>query len=81
MFGLSFGEIILIMLVALLVIGPKRLPDLGNQLGRLMRSWKMMKFEYQEQFREATHLKTHLEELKKVADPKQIIQETISEPK
>ena len=43
MFGISQigpGEIILVLLIALLVFGPKKLPDLGKSLGRGMRDFK-----------------------------------------
>ena len=34
MFGIGFSEILLILVVALVVIGPKRLPELARILGR-----------------------------------------------
>jgi sec-independent protein translocase protein TatB len=37
MFGLSFWEISLILLVALLVLGPKRLPGLAKSIGKGLR--------------------------------------------
>lgn len=37
MFGLSIGEIILIAVVALVVLGPRKLPEVGRQLGLLLR--------------------------------------------
>lgn len=33
-------ELLLVFVVALLVVGPKRLPDLGRQLGKAMASFK-----------------------------------------
>lgn len=39
MFGIS-GEHLLVLLVILLVFGPKRLPDLGSSLGRTLRNFK-----------------------------------------
>jgi len=36
-FGGSFQEILLIFVVALLVVGPKRLPEVGRMLARAMR--------------------------------------------
>lgn len=34
MFGLGFGEILLILAIALIVIGPKKLPDVARAIGR-----------------------------------------------
>jgi TatA/E family protein of Tat protein translocase len=36
MFGLGFSEILLILVVALLVFGPKRLPEIAQGLGRAL---------------------------------------------
>ncbi len=40
MFDLGFQELIVIFIVALLVFGPKRLPELGYALGRTMNEIK-----------------------------------------
>ena len=37
---LGFTELVLIFIVALIVFGPKRLPELGSGLGRGMREFK-----------------------------------------
>jgi sec-independent protein translocase protein TatB len=40
MFGLSFGEVLIIMVVALLVLGPDRLPKVAKNLGKGMREFR-----------------------------------------
>jgi sec-independent protein translocase protein TatB len=37
MFGLGFQEVIVILVVALIVIGPKKLPELAKVLGKALR--------------------------------------------
>ncbi|MDO4281056.1 MAG: twin-arginine translocase TatA/TatE family subunit [Peptococcaceae bacterium] len=38
--GLSIGEIIVILLVAFLVLGPDKLPEVGRSLGKTVNSFK-----------------------------------------
>ena len=38
--GLGFPEMIIIAVIALLVFGPKKLPDLGAGLGKAIRDFK-----------------------------------------
>lgn len=37
MFGIGLGELAVIAVIAVLVVGPERLPDLARQAGRLLR--------------------------------------------
>ena len=40
MFGLGMGELILILLIALIFIGPKKLPELAKGLGKGIRDFQ-----------------------------------------
>ena len=40
MFGLGFGEIVVILVLALLLFGPKKLPEVAKQLGKGMRDFQ-----------------------------------------
>jgi len=40
MFGMGMPEILLILAIALIVIGPKKLPDIAKALGRAMGEFK-----------------------------------------
>jgi sec-independent protein translocase protein TatA len=40
MFGLGFGELIVIFLIALIFIGPKKLPELAKGLGKGIKEFQ-----------------------------------------
>ena len=61
MFGIGMPEMILILAIALVVIGPKKLPDLAKSLGRAMREFKKATNE----FKETMHVDSEMEDVKK----------------
>ena len=62
MFGIGGPEMIAIFIIALIVFGPKKLPELGKSLGRGLREFNKakndLKATWDEQIREAER---HLE--------------------
>lgn len=40
MFGLGWPEVAIIAFVALLVFGPKKIPEIGSSLGKTLRGFK-----------------------------------------
>lgn len=40
MFGLGWPEVIVISVVAILIFGPKKIPELGSTFGKTLRSFK-----------------------------------------
>ena len=70
MFNIGFSELVLILLVALIFVGPKDLPKVGAYLGRSVRKFK----QYIADFKEETGLDEMEKEYKKAsADLKQTI--------
>jgi sec-independent protein translocase protein TatA len=40
MFGLGWPEVVIIAIVAIVIFGPKKIPELGNALGKTLRGFK-----------------------------------------
>ena len=49
MFGLSFGEVVLLMILAIVVVGPRNLPQMMRGLGRTVTRVRKMTLELREQ--------------------------------
>jgi TatA/E family protein of Tat protein translocase len=64
MFGIGMPEMILILAVALIVIGPKKLPDLAKSLGRAMGEFKKATSD----LKESMEADTGLSEVKETLD-------------
>jgi TatA/E family protein of Tat protein translocase len=64
MLGIGFPEMLLIMAIALLVFGPKRLPEIGKSLGKAIREFKRSSDELKERFEE----EVRVDEFKSVRD-------------
>ena len=56
MFGIGFPELLLIAVIALVVIGPKRLPDLARALGRGFAEFRRATEELKQSFEEETRI-------------------------
>lgn len=48
MFGIGTGEILVILLIALLILGPKELPKVARTIGKTMRELQRTKDEIRE---------------------------------
>jgi len=64
MFGIGMPELLLILAIALVVIGPKKLPDLAKSLGRTMREFKKATSE----FKDTLQIDEDLSDVKKAFD-------------
>jgi sec-independent protein translocase protein TatB len=67
MFDIGWGELLVIGIVALVVIGPKELPGVVRTLGQTMAKLRRMAADFQNQFNEAMR-EAELADLKKDAE-------------
>ena len=59
MFGIGAPELIIIAVIALLVFGPSKLPELGKTLGKGLREFKKASSEFKEQINPLNDIKEH----------------------
>ena len=71
-FGVGLPEVTVILVLALLIFGPKKLPELGKQLGKTLQSLKNASNEFQNELNKAVNepddMKTNNMSVKNEAD-------------
>jgi sec-independent protein translocase protein TatB len=62
MFGFSIGEVLVLAVIALIVIGPKQLPEFARQIGRLLNEIKRSTSDFAEEMKQQTRIDLDLED-------------------
>lgn len=71
-FGIGLPEMAVIMTVALLIFGPKKLPEIGRSMGKAIRSFQEASKEFETEFkREAEQIEQTVKTTAEL-EPKQI---------
>ncbi len=71
-FGIGFGEVLLILIVALIIWGPRRLPKIAQTLGRTVRAMRKATYDFTSQVtKELDILETDDKEKNRPSQPRQ----------
>lgn len=73
MFGIGMPEFLLILVVALVVFGPKKLPELARTIGRALAEFKKSADELKENLNLGEELKDVQKDFKDMVDPSKIL--------
>ncbi|MFC1903861.1 TatA/E family twin arginine-targeting protein translocase [Chloroflexota bacterium] len=77
-FGIGLGELLLILVVALIIWGPKRLPEIARTLGKTVRALRKATYDLTSQITKEVDI---LETNKKDRPPSQPSKDSSSKPK
>jgi sec-independent protein translocase protein TatA len=80
-FGIGLPEMALIFVIALLVFGPKKLPEIGSSLGKAIRGFQDASREFENEFKRETSKAENKESVKMNAqlEPSSSEAETVSD--
>ena len=71
-FGIGFGEVLLILLLILIIWGPKRLPEIARTLGKTVRALRKATSDFTSQVtKELDIQETDSKEKNRLSQPKQ----------
>lgn len=72
-FGIGLPEMALIMVVALLIFGPKKLPEIGRSMGKAIRSFQEASREFETEFKQEAEQIEQAVKTTAELEPKQIV--------
>lgn len=76
-FGMGLPEIMVIMVVALLIFGPKKLPEIGRSMGKAVRGFQDASKEFENEFkREAAQLEADERRPLSESQPQEVVAST-----
>jgi sec-independent protein translocase protein TatA len=72
-FGIGFGEVLLVLILILIIWGPKRLPQMARTLGKTIRTLKKASFDFTTQVtKELDSEETESKTTNQLSKPRQV---------
>jgi sec-independent protein translocase protein TatA len=78
-FGIGLPEMALIFVIALLIFGPKKLPEIGSSLGKAIRGFQDASKEFENEFKRETSKAQSNESVKMNAQLEPSASETVTD--
>jgi Tat protein translocase TatB subunit len=67
-FNIGTAELMLIFVIALIVVGPRRLPEVGRTLGQILKDVREMSQEFTAPITQELNMPVEVNETKEIAD-------------
>jgi Tat protein translocase TatB subunit len=73
MFGIGMPEVVVILVIALIVLGPKRLPEVARSLGKAVSEFRRQSSEIMDEFQAQVRLEEESERHQRVKPPPGVV--------
>jgi len=70
MFGIGFGEVVLILVIALLIYGPERLPTVAKKIALVIRHYRKISDDLQKSIEKELEFEKEIKEQMKIDGPR-----------